>query len=100
VPCRLFGVFVASVVTQPDIVSLLHEIVHQAALFFAYTNPDFTVHHQAVVEINHLLLNTIWARIHPFVFFALLPAESMYSQEISIFRLNDVFFGVVSGEFA
>lgn len=87
---RLFAVFVASVVSQPDIVALIDQQKRQTTLVLCNADPDLAVHHEAVVEVYNLLLHASWPAIYALILFSFAPGESMHSQEEAILCLHYV----------
>ena len=98
----LLGVLVSAVVAEPDVVSSLHQLKRQASLLIGQANPDLAVHHQAVVEVDDLLLEAfcLVSAVDAYIFFALSPAQAVQTQEIAITGLYNVFLAVVAVEVA
>lgn len=60
-------------ITYPDIVALFDEDEWQAALLVSKADPDFAIHHEAMVHIDNLLDDAAVACIDALVFFVLAP---------------------------
>lgn len=94
--CGFFRVLVPSIVAQPDVVTVLNKLEGQTALFFAEADPDFAVHHQAVMQVDNFLLDAILAAVDLTILFALAAGETVHSQEVAIFCMDHMLFCVVT----
>jgi len=98
---RFLAVLVAPVVAEPDIVAVIDESKGQTPLFFGETDPDLTIHQQAVVEVNDRLAGAVPSRIDSdaAILFSFSKWQPVYAKQISISCLDDMFFGIISEEF-
>jgi hypothetical protein len=55
---RLFGVLVATIVAEPNIVTLFRENEGKNSLSTRKADPDFAVHEEAMVQVDHLSVGT------------------------------------------
>lgn len=53
-----------------------------------------------MMEVDDLLPDTVYATIDPLIFFTFSPAQSMKSEQIAIFRLNEMLLSIVPVQFA
>lgn len=114
---RLFGVFVAAVVsklggvskvmlnrrgvaTHPDVKASLDELKGKTSLLVSEADPNFRVHEQAVVHVDDGLLNAGAAAVDLLALLAALPLEAMQAEKVAIFSLDDMFFCLVAPEAA
>lgn len=91
----LFGVLVASIVAEPDVIPQLCKDEGNRALWFSETNPYFGVHEKTVVKIDDWFSGGCArgrARL------VLRARYTEYSQKIAIFRKDDVLFYVAIAE--
>ena len=82
--------------TYPDIIALINQRKREASLFLCQTNPNLAVHHEAVVQVDHLFLDTTLPGIYLSVFLSLSPTQAVETQEVAISGLNNVFLGVIA----
>ena len=120
---RLFGVFVAAVVsklmgsltlaeareeatdyiyscTHPDVKPPFHKLKGQASLLVRQADPDLGVHQQAVMQIRNALLGALRAAVDFGALLALSPLQAVQAQQEPILCLDYVLFGFVSPESA
>jgi hypothetical protein len=95
---RLFAVFVASVVSKPNIVALIDQQKRQTTLVLCNADPDLAVHHEAVMEVYNLLLHASWPAVYALILLSFAPGESMHSQEEAILCLHYMLLGGVAIE--
>ena len=94
-----FGVLVAAVVAEPDIVAAVDEGEGQAALAGGQTDPDVAVHHKAVVEVDDLFANAAGG-VDADMVFTTAPGEAMEAEQVAITCLDNVLLAVVTVQLA
>ena len=82
--------------TYPDIIAFLHQHERQTPFPFRQAHPCLTVHHQAMMQVHHLLRHAPLAGIHPCILFTSSPSQSMKTQQVAIPGLDDMFLGIVA----
>lgn len=80
----------------PDIKASLYQHKRQAPLSIRQAYPDLAVHEQPVVHVYDFLLRAVGTSIDFCIFLPLFPSQSMESQQISVFCLEDMFLRCVA----
>lgn len=93
---RLLAVFIASVVSKPDIIALVDQQKGQTPLVLGNAHPDLAVHHEAMMEVDDLLLHTPWPAIYALVLLPFAPGKPVNSQEEAVLRLDYMLLGRVA----
>ena len=98
----LLGVLVAAIVAEPDVVAALHQLKGQASFLGRQAHPHLAIHHEAMVQVDNLLLLALCAvaGVDSHIFLAPFPAQAVQAQQIAVARLDDVLLAFVSVELA
>lgn len=48
------------------------------------------------MEVHHSFSDAMFSTVDLFILFSSPPAKSMYTQQVSVFGLDDMFFGIVT----
>ena len=83
-------------VSHPNIISSLYKHERKTSLALCQAYPDLAIHHEAMMEIYNLLPKTAIPGIHPNIFFATFPSQTVQPEEIAIAGLDDVFFSIIA----
>nr|POF06900.1 hypothetical protein CFP56_31524 [Quercus suber] len=100
---RLLAVLVAPVVPEPDVVALVDEREGQTSFLLGQTDPNLTVHEQAVMQIHHAFAHTalsVVVGVDTPVLFAPSVRQTMQAQQVPVLGLDNMLFGMVAEEFA